>query len=78
VIVAQEQDGHMVEDFLNRIGELIAEMGPMEWGIAVVVVGLLMFGIIKQVAKVAVLGVGLAVVGIVVLNAQSQNWGFSF
>lgn len=68
----------MVEDLLTRVGDMIAEMSPLEWVIAVVVVALLAFGIVKQVAKIAVLAVGLAVVGLVVLNAQSQNWALNF
>jgi hypothetical protein len=68
----------MIDDLLAKAGELISQMSTVEWIIAVVILALLALGIVKQVAKIAVLAVGLMAVGVFFLNAQAQNWQVSF
>ncbi len=68
----------MIDDLLAKAGELISQMSTVEWVIAVVILALLALGIVKQVAKIAVLAVGLMAVGVFFLNAQAQNWQVSF
>lgn len=70
--------GSMIEDFLAKMGELIAEMSTVEWIVAAVIIALLVLGIVKQVAKIAIGAVALAVVGMFLLNAQANSWALSF
>lgn len=68
----------MIEDFLAKMGELVAEMSTVEWIVAAVIIGLLVLGIVKQVAKIALGAVALAVLGMFLLNAQANDWALSF
>ena len=53
-------------------------MEPWEWVVAAAIAGLLLFGVIKQAAKIAVVAIVLMGVGIVLLNLQFKDWNINF
>ena len=57
---------------------MIADITPLGWAIFAGIVGLLAVGIIKQVAKFAIIALVLFGVGMVLLNARSNDWQFNF
>ena len=58
--------------------DMISAMTPLGWAIAAGIALLFIVGIIKQLAKVAIVALLLFGVGIVLLNARTNDWQFIF
>ena len=67
-----------VDSWITSVSEFASQMEPWEWVVAAAIAGLLLFGIIKQAAKIAVVAIVLMGVGIVLLNLQFQDWNINF
>ena len=67
-----------VDSWVTSVSEFASQMEPWEWVVAAAIAGLLLFGIIKQAAKIAVVAIVLMGVGIVLLNLQFQDWNINF
>ena len=67
-----------VDSWIASVNEFASQMEPWEWVVAAAIAGLLLFGIIKQAAKIAVVAIVLMGVGIVLLNLQFQDWNINF
>ena len=67
-----------VDSWIASVSEFAAQMEPWEWVVAAAIAGLLLFGVIKQAAKIAVVAIVLMGVGIVLLNLQFQDWNINF
>ncbi len=67
-----------VDNWIASVNEFASQMEPWEWVVAAAIAGLLLFGIIKQAAKIAVVAIVLMGVGIVLLNLQFQDWNINF
>ncbi len=67
-----------VDSWIASVNEFASQMEPWEWVVAAAIAGLLLFGIIKQAAKIAVVAIVLMGVGIVILNLQFQDWNINF
>ena len=67
-----------VDSWIASVSEFASQMEPWEWIVAAAIAGLLLFGIIKQAAKIAVVAIVLMGVGIVLLNLQFQDWNINF
>ncbi len=67
-----------VDSWIASVSEFASQMEPWEWVVAAAIAGLLLFGIIKQAAKIAVVAIVLMGVGIVLLNLQFQDWNINF
>ena len=67
-----------VDSWITSVSEFASQMEPWEWVVAAAIAGLLLFGIIKQAAKIAVVAIVLMGAGIVLLNLQFQDWNINF
>ena len=67
-----------VDSWIASVSEFASQMEPWEWVVAAAIAGLLLFGIIKQAAKIAVVAIVLMGVGLVLLNLQFQDWNINF
>ena len=67
-----------VDSWITSVSEFASQMEPWEWVVAAAIAGLLLFGIIQQAAKIAVVAIVLMGVGIVLLNLQFQDWNINF
>ncbi len=67
-----------VDSWIASVSEFASQMEPWEWVVAAAIAALLLFGIIKQAAKIAVVAIVLMGVGIVLLNLQFQDWNINF
>ena len=67
-----------VDSWIASVSEFASQMEPWEWVVAAAIAGVLLFGIIKQAAKIAVVAIVLMGVGIVLLNLQFQDWNINF
>ena len=67
-----------VDSWITSVSEFASQMEPWEWVVAAAIAGLLLFGVIKQAAKIAVVAIVLMGVGIVLLNLQFQDWNINF
>ena len=67
-----------VDSWITSVSEFASQMEPWEWVVAAAIAGLLLFGIIQQAAKIAVVAIVLMGAGIVLLNLQFQDWNINF
>jgi hypothetical protein len=68
----------VIDTALAQLGEWAAQMSTVEWIIAGIVAVLLVMGIVKQAAKLALGAAFLFAVGVFLLHGQSQGWQISF
>ena len=70
--------GVNIDSLIISASEFASQLEPWEWVVAAAIVGLLLVGIIKQAAKIAVVAVVLMGLGIVLLNLPFQDWTLNF
>ncbi len=70
--------GMELDRIVATAGDMISAMTPLGWAIAAGIALLFIVGIIKQLAKVAIVASLLFGVGIVLLNARMNDWQFIF
>lgn len=58
--------------------EMITSMTPLGWAIAAGIVVLFVFGLVKQMAKIAVLAAVLFSCGLLLLNSEVNDWQLAF
>ena len=68
----------MLETLSAHIESITAQMGTTEWLIAAVVLIVLIFAIVKQAVKLAVIAAILFLIGYAIMHAQAENWSLSF
>lgn len=66
----------MFQDLLEKATEILGNMSTVEWLVAIGLALILGIAIVQQLAKTALLVVGLIAVGVFLMNGRIENWSF--
>lgn len=66
----------MIEDLVERATEILGNMSPVEWLVAVGLALILGVAIVQQLAKTALAVVALIAVGLVLMHGRIEHWSF--